>query len=240
MTFDLFFFGLNLSTTVDRNRFIATKALDGFDVNDEHIKKEYNFEHGDAFKKFKSFSNINSENMCIRTTDNFLCYLSDTIQHCMIKRPELLRSSEEIKVEDVLRFSNHKNLVSFLVDRKINELSYGGINGVIKFINSRTGIQLVNSDEEKLFLNFSIELRNIYTHNRGIVNDIFIRRLGDIPGKFKYERGKRFHADFDTIAELANNLYTIASRLDENVSEKFKFKRKKYKTWHDLENKNDD
>jgi hypothetical protein len=125
--FDFFFFGINLATTVDRQRLIAGEAL-AFKGTEkdllrlEELKKNEN----PTFKKLQRFADLQSENMCIRSVDNFICYLSEIIQSCAIRKPEILRSSEMVKIEDVLRFSSQKAMIAYLIDRKINELTYGG------------------------------------------------------------------------------------------------------------------
>jgi hypothetical protein len=57
-------------------------------------------------KHLQRLGYLQIENVTIRMVDNFLCFLSDTIQSCMKKRPEMLRSSETVKIEDVLKFSS--------------------------------------------------------------------------------------------------------------------------------------
>ena len=101
----------------------------------------------------------------------------------------MLRSSETIKIEDVLRFDNYDALIEFLVERRINELSYGGIREVNAFLLGRTGIGLWASDEERSLLSVSVELRNIYTHNRGVVNEMFVRKTKGSVHSFKFNIG---------------------------------------------------
>ena len=85
----------------------------------------------------------------------------------MSKKPELLRSREQIKTEDVLQFTSRRDLVDFLVNRKLNELSYGGLRGIEEFMDQRLNVVLVDNDDERSRLSIAIELRNIYTHQPG-------------------------------------------------------------------------
>lgn len=139
--FDSFFFGINLATSSDEKALIVAKALaSGGTEKDKNRLAEMLKNKDRTIKKLQSFGAFQSENMCIRSVDNFLNYISDTIQSCMRSRPELLRSSESVKLEDVLRFDNYESLIEFLVERKINKLSYGRINGINEFLVKRTGI----------------------------------------------------------------------------------------------------
>lgn len=238
--FDFFYFGLELALQIDRQRLIAAEALaEGGSKKDEMRLKEVEKNKDPAFKKLQSFSSLQSENICIRAADNFICYLSEIIQSAMRKKPELLKSNEQVRIEDILRFSNQRDLISFLVDRKLNELTYGGIREIEKFLEDRTGITLVSNDEERATLSFAIELRNIYTHNRGVVNDIFVRRLSGVQHGYKLQKGKRFHAEFETVIQLSNNMASLAIRLDDQFNSKFKLKTKRYATWHRQFHKSD-
>ncbi len=235
--FDFFFFGVHLATRMDEQRLIAARALakggsKDFQKNLEKIEKNKD----PIFSKLKGFANYQSELICIQLVDNFLCFISEDIQNCMLKRPELLKSNELVKIEDVLKFSRRSHIVRFLVDRKINELTYGGITDISNFLNSRTGISLIETDEERDLLTIAIELRNIYTHNRGKVNEVFLRRIGSANSLIKAKSGQRLHADFDLIVDLSNNLFQIAQRLDLEVARKFQMRRKQYRTWYAIKN----
>ncbi len=231
--FDHFLFTVRMASQIDKQRLIAARALatSGQKEDIERLEKvEKNKDM--VFDKVKKFSEYNSEVLCIRIVDNFLCYLSETIQKCMLKRPEMLKSSEMVRIEEILNFSRKADIVRFLVDRKINELSYSGISGIRDFLDSRTGIILSETNEEWSLLTISVELRNIYTHNRGKVNDLFLRRIGEACALIGAKNDERFHADFPLIVNLANNLFEIERRLDEKVARKFKIRRMTFAVWH--------
>lgn len=235
--FDFFFFALHLATRMDEQRLIAARALaKGGAAEDKKRLEEAEANKDSIFSKLQGFGEYQSEIMCIRIVDNFLCFVSETIQTCMMKQPNMLKSSEQMKIEDVLKFSRKADIVRFLVDRKINDISYGGIAEITKFLNSRTGINLTDTDNENDLLNIAVELRNIYTHNRGLVNEMFLRRIGSANSIIKAKAGKRKHADYDLIVDLSNNLFHIARRLDQQISAKFRIRRKQYGTWERLKN----
>ena len=184
-----------------------------------------------TFRRLRSFNEHQSELMVVRLVDNFLSFISETLQACMSKKPELLRSSDQIKVADVLRFSNRKELVDFLVNRKLNELSYGGLRGIEEFLAQRLNVALVADDAERIPLSVAIELRNIYTHNRGVVNELFLSRLQRHDHPYEFVEGQRFQADFDEIVGFANCLFDLAVRLDGQLVAKFSFQKKRFATW---------
>lgn len=177
---------------------------------------------------FEKYGVLQLENVNIRSVDNFLSYLSEIIQGAIRRQPKILMSEETVKVEDILRFSRYSDLVSYLVDKKINELSYSSISDVEKFVRKRTGISMFETDEERTLLIFSIELRNIYTHNRGLVSEITLRKMSGLNHNWNLTKGKWFSTDFEEMSILANNLLVVARRIDHSFSKKFSIKRKRY------------
>jgi hypothetical protein len=220
--FKFLFFSASLAAFQDEGRLRAARALAFRGSEEDQKKLEMVEKNKDAvFKQLQSFSRLQSEVMCIRLVDNFLCYVSDLTQLCMKARPEILRSSEMVKVEDILKLSSLDEIVEFLVERKVNELSYGGTKELNSFFSNRFGFELWTSQEERNLLTVAVELRNIYTHNRGIINRIFMGKLKGADVPFQFTLGKRFPAEFDDIVLMANNMFVIACRVDALAADKF-------------------
>lgn len=183
------------------------------------------------FERLIGYANYRSEVVVVFSVDNFLCYLSEVVQLAAKKRPEVLKSRSQISVEDALRFSSKRDLVDFIINTKINELSYGGVFAIEEFLESRTKTSFPDDLEIRSRLNFAVELRNIYVHSRGVVNELFVSRLKFQKHGFDFTIGKRFHADFDKLCLLTNSLFETAVHIDNQLAEKFAISRKKYKTW---------
>jgi hypothetical protein len=173
---------------------------------------------------------LHYENLCIRSVDNFLSFLSELVQLAMRKRPAMLRSTETITVEEVMNFSTFPNLVSYLIDRTLNRLAYKSIDEVEKFIRERTNVELFADDNERLQLTIAIEMRNVYTHNRGDVSDTTLRRLSRFDHSLLLRRGHRFEASLAELFELVDNLAAIARRLDASLAAKYRIRRVRYGT----------
>ncbi len=229
--FDFFLFACSLATKTDHVRFTAAEALAS--VNGEHKKifEQIKKNPKPAFRKLQSFAEYQSEIMVIRMVDNYLAFLSDILQACMLRKPELLSSDEQVRTADIVKFSNRRDLVNFLVDRKINRLSYGGLRGIEKFLVGRLGIPLSVDPTQRTQISVAIELRNIYTHNRGVVNELFLGRLSGQIFDYKFIEGQRFHAGFDEIVMISSSLFTNVVRLDIEVAKKFGLQRKQFSTW---------
>jgi hypothetical protein len=145
----------------------------------------------------------------------------------------VLRSSERIAIDEVLQFTRFDDLIAYIADRKITELSYGGLKELERFLAERLGLALFASSRERMLLTIFVELRNIETHNRGIINELFLKRVGSTKNdKWKFVEGKVYHALYDEFVELANNSIEVSVRLDSAIAKKFKLKRSKFYKRH--------
>jgi hypothetical protein len=231
----LFFFIVTTTARVDEVRARAAHAL----ADEEERKKPIEQFNDDAmFKRMREYSKQMSRDLIVSMANNFLCYLSEILQEVMIKKHEILRSNERVTTEEALQFNRVKDLRAFIADRKINELSYGGLRQMRDFISERLGVEMIGTDEEGPLLTISVELRNIHTHDRGIVNQLFLNRIGAGHPKFTFRLGHGYHADFDHIVLLSRNSIEVAQRLDDMLARKFKLKRARYKNRLEKERKN--
>jgi hypothetical protein len=148
------------------------------------------------------------------------------------KRTEVLRSTERLTNEEALQFTRINELVAYMSDKKVNELAYGGLKGVEDYVKERLGLALFDDDVERLRLTVLAELRNIHTYNRGVVNELFLKRIGHqtVDG-LQFRLGQRPHVDFEHFAILSRNAIIVAKRLDVNLCKKFRIKRAKYGEW---------
>ncbi len=231
MTF--FRFVNDLASRADANRITAAKALLSVQKDDHPDASHYKETIANptyVTDILRRYADVQSRNLVVATVNNFLCYFSEIIQAAMLKRPELLRSGSTVRVDEVLSFRKKADVVSYLIGKQINDLSYGGVLRMEEYVRDRLGIETFATPESKNALILFIEIRNIHTHNRGIVNDLFLQRVRDHLG-YAFKRGEQANVDFDMFAHLADNTHAVASRMDESISRKFKIPRKKFVTW---------
>jgi len=212
---------------VDHVQALAAHAL--ADKKDRAEKTVDDFNKNLAFSKVKQYSRLLSRDLIVSMANNFNSYLSEILQSVMTKKHEVLRSSERITIEDALQFNRVQELRAFIVDRKINELSYAGQKQIQEFIAERLGIEMFSTNTERVLLTILNELRNIHTHNRGTVNQLFLNRIGTEHPQFPFVLRQQYHVDFGQFVLLSRNAIHVAQRLDELLAVKFKLKRSKYK-----------
>jgi hypothetical protein len=222
-TISLFFFTVMLAARADEVRRVAAQAL-------QKAGEPPKPPASSASDRVQTYSTQLSRTLVTSMANNFLCYVSEILQDVVKKRHEILRSSEKLTTEEVLQFKRVSDIIAFIANRKINELSYGGLGQMRDYIADRLGVEMFKDDKERMLLTILVELRNIHTHNRGIVNDLFLNRVGcGQYDEFKFELGKLCHVTFDPFCRLSHNAIAVALRLDELLARKFKLKRSRYK-----------
>jgi hypothetical protein len=228
---DSFLFLVSLTARADRTRVTAAKALiDGAKPEEvESLKKSAN-DPDAALRQLMRFASVQSRNLTNATVNGLQHYFSEIIQAAASKRSEILRSSETLRVDEILRFKRNKDLVTFLIDKKINELSYGGIKGMESYFRDRLGIEMFATDRSRILLTTFVEIRNINVHNRGFVNDLFLSKVGKVDG-LDFIKGKYFHVDMDMLKLMSDNAIETALKLDHAVAAKFGLQRKSHERW---------
>lgn len=221
-----FFFTVTAATRMDHLRNTAARALDEID----DLKKcEGEYQKNDAFQIVRGYKRLFARDLVVGMTNNFLSYVSEMLQIVLRRKPEVLRSSEKLTSEEVLQFTRIKELIAYVADRKVNALAYEGLRGIEAYVNERLGVQLFENESERIQLTILTELRNIHTHNRGHVNEIFLKRVG-VSGyeSLNFRVGELAHTDFDQFVLLSRNAIDVAMRLDARLCNKFGIRRAPY------------
>lgn len=229
---DSFFFLIRLVARADETRLTASKALLTAETDPKkRAAYERSLANPDAtLDELKKHSTVQSRNLTNGIVNAFQRYFSAIINSATLKRPAMLSSSQTVRIDDVLRFTRHRDLIAFIIDRKINEISYGGLSEMEKYYSDRLGVKMFSDDRQRELLRLFVEIRNINVHGGGIANDLFASRVGAVEG-FPYVKGKALHVDMDALVTLAENAMKVAMHIDAIVSGKFGIQRKAHRSW---------
>jgi hypothetical protein len=228
---DFFFFVVEIAHSIDRSAEIAIKALAAAGDEEAHQRlKRLEMDPKRAQKKLNSYSAVISRNLTNAVVAFYQRYFSEIIQEVALKKPEVLRSSQAIRADEILQFTKHRDVVAFLVDKKLNELAYGGLRQTEVFFQDHLGVKLFLTDLERDLLTVFNELRNINQHNGAVINRLFLSRVRPVEG-FNFSVGKRYHVDLDHLLTLTDNVIRVTARLDDTLCQKFSLKRKTLRVW---------
>lgn len=152
-----------------------------------------------------------------RLADNFLTYLSDIIALLFRNRPETLRASEQVTVEQVLAHRDLDSFIAWYADRRVSALSFKGLDSVAEFLRSRFGLELFTDNDVRERVSKFVAMRNLLVHGRGVVD----RRFVDLVGTEFGEVGMKVHAGHFVQDRTIDDVAQVVRELDSAAAEKF-------------------
>ncbi len=171
-------------------------------ISPEDLAKK---EPGEATKRLRRSSQLLLEMLLTRAVDNFLTYLGGAIRLALVAKPEMLRSSDTIRLVDALRFGSMPELVADLADRKVMRLTYGGFVDLTDWCERQMGLQLADETSAKALVEI-IETRNVIVHSRGSVGPKYVRTVkgsGFADGDYRKLDVHYFEAAENALADCA-------------------------------------
>ena len=112
--------------------------------------------------------------------DNFESYLSDLLYEIYLANPNTLKSNEPVTVKDVLECANLREFIESWARRKLAKLERGSVKGFIKDNKQIRDLAVIDSLQQHE-LEKVLQIRHLYTHKNGIVDDKFLKYF---PGQF--------------------------------------------------------
>jgi hypothetical protein len=185
----------------------------------EKLRKELAVGAG-ASRKISVFYRLLTEMALCRAVDSYLIYLSELLSLIFRARPESLRSSEEVKLEFVLAHRTRARLVRAIIDRKVNQLSYQGMRNLTQFFSKRLGLDLSPNPESLERMVLLVEMRNLFVHARGIVNDTFVQRVPKPPAPL----GKQVRLTIAAVSSHVDFLSESVAEVEGRAHDKFGIK----------------
>lgn len=242
---DFLMFSFNLAEEIDQSLGflkyytdrspIHNKDLTSDEVLDIHeVLKEYNElpnkGNGDRVAYYGRHIDDLCRNIFVSGMDSFMWYLSHIVQLVMRQYPSILKSSETIKFEEIVDLPDRSALINYIVDKKVTELSFGGLRDILKYLSDRMNIETPVEADGFNAMNALVELRNIAVHNRGYVNRLFLSRVKENP-LFEADAGDRVFFDPSALDVMTNVCVPLATQLDRQICSKYRLRRRRWSTW---------
>ncbi|HDY86853.1 MAG TPA: hypothetical protein ENH82_01920 [bacterium] len=210
-----------LATSTDEKAKIAVKALYESDDPERYKKTLEKIKKYGAAKALKKLHRTIVLEMTISSgANNFLVYISEFLALVFKSKPETLRSSETVRLEEVLKHSTMEDLIKDLAERRVNQLSYQGMCDLTEYLSARLSFKLFPKQDDLEHAVKIIESRNIIVHNRGIINNLFISRVHND----NYTLGEYLNLDTDQIFDDLEFLAIAVYDIDLRSSDKFGLK----------------
>ncbi|MGN6647326.1 MAG: hypothetical protein ACTHJT_12445 [Cytophaga sp.] len=193
----------------DESNELSKKMVHYFDTHPEVLETVFDIRQYEHYYGQMAFA---------RVIDNVITYFKDILAEVIIKRPQILKSKESERLDFILDFDTIEDLRNALVEKKVSELFYKGIDDIEKYFIDRLGISLFNDKEDKIEFNRLIKQRNLIVHNRGRITKEFIK---EFPHLENLNEGYYFSFTFEDISEANIELGNFICHLDEEIALKF-------------------
>lgn len=152
-----------------------------------------------------------------RCVDSFLVYISDVLTEAMIARPELLKTQEQVALEDVLTHRNLSEFISWAAERRVAQLSFKGLNEISRHVEKTLGLSIHQEEVDWVALKQGVAIRNLVVHKRGVIDDRFKSLMEDST----LTRGDLFAASHDDYLRTAKSAMKIVGEFDGRIAKKF-------------------
>ncbi|MGW3943881.1 hypothetical protein [Streptomyces phaeochromogenes] len=156
-----------------------------------------------------------------RSVDNFLTYISDILTQAIVTRPDLLKTQEQVTLEEVLSHSSLEEFVRWAAERRVNQLAFKGLSDIAEYVEKRLGMKLHSSDDDWKSLKESVAVRNPTVHRRGVVDERFLWTVKTATAK----AGERFLVPIELLASTMKCTMRVVRDFDERVAQKFDINR---------------
>jgi len=174
--------------------------------------------NGESLKEIDEVMSVLNQMIVCRCIDNFLTYLSDLLFEVYTSKPETLRSSEKIEISTVLSFESNEQLVHYIAEHRVNELSYKGVEDISDYLLNTIGFKLFDTDDELNKVSRAVQIRNLIIHNRSVVNK---RALSKCP-TLGFEIGEAIILSSEDVKTTYELFESIVNKIDRRAVSKFK------------------
>jgi hypothetical protein len=194
-------------------------ALEALAEGERDPEKQAEYQEGLANERliqgeYLQHRQIILEMTLVRAVDNFLTYLSEVLAAVFRIRPEMLRSGKQVRVDFVLEHTSMSELVDALAERTVDEASYLSLGDLADYFEGH-GLRLFPDSAALAQAVRIVESRNLVVHNRGVINERFVARVGE--GSV----GHRLSLSTDSVFDDVDFLAASAQRIDAQAVGKY-------------------
>lgn len=170
-----------------------------------------------AVAQMEIHSAILDEMLFCRGVNSFLTYLADLMTLIYEKYPQKLPSNKQTTYRFSIEHHLARDLISALAEETVLELTHQNLADLAKYFEKNLDLVLFAKDTHAENAALCVDIRNLITHNRGIVNRFFLRRNP----RFADDLGKRAVLGEKDRQEMLSTLGYCARQLDLRAIKKF-------------------
>ena len=126
--------------------------------------------------EYPELNRIRTADTVCEQVNNYLVYLTELISTILQSNPSALRSTKTVTVEEVLKSNTMSEFIQEQVEQEILSLAQKGYPEIKKYVEG-FGLKLISDKSEEKYILRGVLDRNLFTHQRGIVNERYIAKL---------------------------------------------------------------
>jgi hypothetical protein len=137
--------------------------------------------------------------------------ISKVFRHDFSTHPDKLKSKEKsITYGELFKYENFSEVKDHLVDEEISKMMYKSFDEWVDYFKTNMKLNLEYINQNLDSINEIIKRRNIYVHNDGIVNSIYLNSLNS---KTELKKGDRLLIDEDYLIEAIHKIELVGVSL---------------------------
>lgn len=149
----------------------------------------------------------------------FEAYLRDVIEATLRHRPQILKSGKQMSVEKIIDLQERGNLVAFLAEREVNELSYRSFRDQADYYREKFKLEIAAMADLDELVEYHAR-RNLYVHNGGFVNSRYLDAVTDSAAAI----GERLEMTQEYWTEAHTALSRVAMHVRDHLIRKYSLK----------------
>jgi len=159
------------------------------------------------------------EMLFCRAVNSFLTYLADLMTLIYEKYPQKLPSDKKTTYRFCIEHHIAGDLVSALAEETVMELTHKRLDELAEYFSEKLDLVLFTKDEYAVNAALCVDIRNIITHNRSVINRFFIKRNP----RYADELGKRVMVAKNERRDMLGTLGYCARQIDIRAIQQFGF-----------------
>ena len=147
--------------------------------------------------------------------DNFETYMSDLLYEIFLAAPESLKTGESVTIKEVLNCTDLQDFIEDWAKQKIGKLQKGSVKGFIKDTPQIKKLNVLEDNEIKE-IDKLLQIRHLYAHRNGVVDEKFLRFFPTIA-----DLNSEFIMSINDIVIKLEYFIEIVNRIDDKAIEKY-------------------
>lgn len=171
-----------------------------------------------AVAQMEIHSTVLGQLVFCHAVNNFLTYLAHLMTLIYEKYPKKLPLNKQTTYRFCIEHHMAGDLLAALADVTVMELTHQNLDSLAEYFTKKLDLVLFTKDTHSVNARLCVDIRNIMTHNRGIVNRFFIQRYPQFAG----DLGRKLVLAEHEREEMLGDLGYCARQLDLRAVKKYR------------------